>query len=788
MVKAQRLGVYIARLTVTFGYSRYRIVAKPSDDIFQRATTALRVGKFAEAERDFRKLLKAQPRHVGALNLLGIILVQRGKFAEAEPFVKRALHESPNSDATLYNYGIVLKALGRPEEAVQRFSQALAINPAADGWNNRGTACNDLGRYREAIIDFDKAIALNPKYAAAYCNKAKSLAALKSYDQALDAFDRALALEPNFAWAWSGRGNLLFDANRCDEASEAYDHALRLQPDLAEAWLGRGNVFAKVHRHADAAAAYDRALALKPELADAWLGHGNNFADVNRFDQAAAAFDKAIALRPDLAKAWAGRGAIFSIRKQFGDALAAYDKALAIDSDLTRAVCGRVQAKQYMCDWTNFHLEVSHLQALIEAQTLISNPFVTLSLPISAAEQYECVRRYAVDQPRFPPRWRGERYTHDRIRVAYVSSDLRDHPVGRQIVELFEQHDKSRFELTAISLGAAPGSETRSRIKAAFEHFVDAPAPDDREIADYIHRHEIDIAVDLNGLTDGNRQNVFAQRPAPVQVNYLGYAGTLGADYYDYILGDRTIIPEDQFQFYSEKAAWLPDSYMATESLRPISGRAPVRADQNLPETGFVFCCFNASFKLSSEVFSVWMRLLKAIAGSVLWLSDPGEAAKANLQREAEQAGVAVDRLIFATRVPSLADHLARQRLADLFLDTLPYNAHATAVDTLWAGLPVLTCRGETFAGRVATSLLNAVGLPELITGSLADYEALALKLAQDPATLASLKAKLARQRESFPLFDSRRFARNIEAAYVTMWERYRSGQPPAHFAVDAGA
>ena len=696
---------------------------------------------------------------------------------------------TPNSDATLYNYGILLKALNRPDEALQRFSQALVINPVvADSWNNRGATYNQLRCYQEAIIDFDKAIAINPNHAAAYCNKAASLAELKIYDQALAAFERALALEPKLAAAWSGGGGVLLMQRQFEAALATYDKAIAMQPDLAEGWLGRGNTLIAFGRNSDAEVAYDRALALKPNLAEAWLGRGNAYHTKRWHGEAMNAYDKALALKPYLAEAWLGRGNSFYNLKNYDQAIVAYERGLALAPDLRFAVSSRLHVKQRLCDWTNFEAEVAALLATSRTQNCLSIPFFNLSLPMSTAEQYECAVRFVAEQPPFPPHWRGERYAHERIRVAYISSDLREHPVAHLMAEVFEQHDKSRFEMTAISLGPERESEIRSRIKAAFEHFVDAEGPSDDQIADYVRQNEIDIVVDLNGLTDGGRLGVLARRPAPIQVNYLGYAGTLGADYYDYIIGDRTIVPKDQFEFYCEKVVWLPGSYMPTELQRPISDRASTRTEQNLPENGFVFCCFNASYKLAPEVFAVWMRLLKAIEGSVLWLSSLNDAAKANLRRETEQAGVSPDRLIFATRVEIHADHLARHSLADLFLDTLPYNAHATAVDALWAGLPVLTCLGDAFPGRVAASLLNAVGLPELITGSLADYEALALKLAREPGALASLKAKLACQRETFPLFDSQRFTRNIEAAYVTMWERYRNAQPPVHFAVDGGA
>ncbi len=829
-------------------------MAHPSDDSFQRAFAALQAGKIGDAEKGFKALLKAQPRHVGALNLLGIALVQQVKFAEAEQFVKRALAENKNSDATLYNYGIILKALNRPQEALQRFSEALAINPSqADSWNNRGAVFNELHRYQDAIADLEKAITINPNYAAVFCNKAISLAGLKSYDRALESFARALELEPNLAVAWSGRGgvllmlrqyeaalaaydkavalqpdlaegwlgrgnvlneleryadaeasydralslnaslaeawlgrgNVLNETSRCEEASQAYERALAVKPDLAEAWLGRGNVFVKIHRHDEAAAAFERALTLNPDLAEAWLACGNNFILINNLDEAAAAYDKALTLQPELAKAWFGRGSLLFKRKLYAESSVAFDKALALKPDLKLAESSRLHAKQHLCDWSNFDRDVSHLLTAIRSKKIVSSPFVNLSLPIAAADQLQCAKNYAADLPSSAALWRGEAYTHERIRIAYVSSDLREHPVGRHVVEVFEQHDKSRFEVTAISLWPKHESATRSRIEAAADRFVDAHSLGDHQIADYLRRHEIDIAVDLNGFTEGGRPGVFAQRFAPIQVNYLGYAGTLGADYYDYIVVDRTVIPADHFQFYSEKVVWLPDSFMVTESRRQISEGISSRNVSGLPERGFVFCGFNAAYKLSPDIFAVWMKLLKSVSGSVLWLTDPGEVAKANLRNEAERAGVPAERLIFATRVESHADHLARQRLADLFLDTLPYNAHATAIDALWAGLPVLTCLGETFPGRVAASLLGAVGLPELITGSPAEYEALALKLARDPALLGALKGKLEHQRESFPLFDSRRFTRHLEAAYTGMVARHRSGAKPAPFAVE---
>jgi len=349
-------------------------------------------------------------------------------------------------------------------------------------------------------------------------------------------------------------------------------------------------------------------------------------------------------------------------------------------------------------------------------------------------------RRYDAEHPAFPAIWRGDAYTHDRIRVAYLSPDLSDHVVAQQTAGLFEQHDRSRFEFTALSFGPSRDSGLSRRIKSSFEHFLDVGSQSDHEVAGLLRRLEIDIAVDLAGYTSGCRPNILARRPAPVQVNYLGYAGTLGAGHIDYVLADQIVVPTHQREFFSERTVWLPGSFMANDARRIVSERTPTRRECALPETGVVFCCFNNTYKILPDVFQVWMRLLQAVEGSVLWLAEGNPAAMKNLRPEAGSRGVSPERLIFAPKLPELADHLARYRLADMFLDTLPYNGHATASDALWAGLPVLTQIGETYAGRVAASLLSAVGLPELIAQTPEQYESMAIELSRNPDKIAAIK------------------------------------------------
>jgi predicted O-linked N-acetylglucosamine transferase (SPINDLY family) len=384
------------------------------------------------------------------------------------------------------------------------------------------------------------------------------------------------------------------------------------------------------------------------------------------------------------------------------------------------------------------------------------------------------------------PLWRGERYNHKKIRIAYISSDLRSHPVGITMVAPLEHHDKQRFDVTALSIGLDDGSAIRRRIEQAVDRFADVQAMSDLAVAQLIRELEIDIAIDLNGLTGLFRPRILAHRPAPLQVNFLGYPGTMGASFIDYIIADKNVIPAENRAYYTEQVARLPHAYLPYDGGRKFPDSRRGRAAQGLPETGFVFACFNSLHKLLPDIFSTWMRILRAVEGSVLWLPSESSAVIANLRREAMAQGVAPDRLVFASFEKNPDDHLARLRLADLFLDTLPYNAHSTATEALWAGLPLLTCRGQAFQARVGAGLLETLGLPELVTTSRAGYENLAIALARDPARLGAIREKLAGLRDSNPLFDVRRYTRDLEAVYTEMWNRQQAGLPPQDFSICA--
>jgi protein O-GlcNAc transferase len=751
--------------------------------ITERSSVLLAMDQHDAALAGIEKAIALDPQYPEAHLNRGVLYGQLKRYDEAIAAFDKALRLNPNLGRAWLGYGKVLFELRRFDDAFIAYDKVEALQSNLDEvWIGRGNVFYELGRYDEASAAYDKALAFKPRSAEAWVGRGNVARELKRYDEARAAFDQALAFDAGTAEAWLGRGNVLSEFLHHDAALAAYDQALTLRVGFDEAWLGRGNSLLRLKRFSEALAAYDRAGG----LAEAWLGRGNVFYELRRFPEAAVAYDQALAVKPGLAGAWYGRGNVLRELKQYDEALAAYDEALSLKSDLTVAQSARINAKNCICQWSGWDTDCAQLISLVRNGDTNAGPFEFLAVPSSAQDQLTCAKSWIkIMHPATPPLWQGERYAHDRIRVAYLSSDFREHPVSYLAAGLFDHHDKSRFEITAISWGGSDNSEMRRRLEASFERFIDVGKQSDDQVASLIKGLEIDILIDLAGLTKYGRPNIAARRPSPVQVSYLGYAGTMGAEYIDYIIADSTLIPESDQPHYMEKIAYLPHSYMPHDDRdRRIADRAFGRAEFGLPESGFVFCCFNNAYKLTPHFFRSRMQILKAVEGSVLWLTDDNPSAVNNLRREAALAGVDPDRLVFASRLPSSADHLARHRLADLFLDTLPYNAHTTASDALWAGLPVLTQIGETFAGRVAASLLTAIGLPELIARTPEQFECIAIELATRPEALTAIKDKLTQNRSTEPLFNTALYTRHIESAYVTMVQRHQEGLSPDHIYV----
>jgi predicted O-linked N-acetylglucosamine transferase (SPINDLY family) len=692
----------------------------------------------------------------------------------------------PDHAESHFQLGNALQSQGKLDKAIEHYNKAILSRPNYfQAHNNLGVALQAQGKFDLAVAHYQKALFYKPDHASAHNNLGNTLSAQGRLDAAIEHFNKALTFKPDYAEAYNNLGTVLQAQHRLDEAAQLYRKALSIKPDYVEAHFNLGNVLQELDRLDAAVEHYRKALSLNPYHAKAHNNLGSALRLQGKLNAAVDSHQQAVLLNPDFFEAHSNLGSAFREQGDLDAAVASCRKAATLKPDNAEARLNLFYTQLHCCDWTEYarHVEDS-LNAVSAGKP--GYPFSFLAISASASAQLQCSRTYVSDKfpPSSTPLWTGQIYAHDKIRVAYLSADFHNHATAYLVAELFETHDKNRFELTALSFGPE-GAESaiRERLQRPFDRFLDVRGKSDREVAVLLRELEMDIAIDLKGYTKDHRTAIFAHRPAPIQVNYLGYPGTMGASYIDYILADAYLIPPELQPHYTEKVVYLPDSYQANDTGRRIAERTPSRSEANLPETGFVFCCFNNNYKITPDIFDIWMRLLDKVEGSVLWLLEDNRAASRNLRQEAAKRGISQERLVFAPRM-DLDEHLARHRLADLFLDTLPINAHTTASDALWAGLPLLTCMGEAFAAKVAASLLNAIGLPELITRHLEEYEALALELATTPALLADIRSRLAQNRTSHPLFDTNRFRRHIESAYSTMWERYQRGEPPASFAV----
>ena len=679
-----------------------------------------------------------------------------------------------------------LHRTGRLKDAEALYRKILEAEPGHfDALHLLGVLCIQQGLCDQAIELIARAIGKRPSFPDAHANLGVALAESGRVGAALESYDRALRLKPGNAEAWCNRGNALARLGRHGDALDSHDKALALRPDYGNALEGRATALGRLHHHVEAAAGFSQALSLRPASVRALHGLGNALASLGRHAEAIACYDRAVAIRADDASLLANRANALAALHRYDDAIASYERALETEPQLPYAAGHVAFFRAHLCDWGQYDQSLVALAHEVRAGTLVS-PFSLLALADDPALQHACAVAYARTRwPALAPLWTGRKYGHDRIRIAYLSGDFRDHPITHLAAGLFEQHDRKRFEITGISYGSGASDGVQKLLRPTFDRFLDLRTCGDREIAQRLSDDEIDIAVDLTGYTSAGRPGILAHRPAPVQVSYLGYLGTMGTQYIDYLIADDFVIPPEQRVHYCEKVVYLPGCFQVNGPRREMADRTPTRSEAGLPEQGFVFCSFNNTFKIRPPVFDVWMELLREVEDSVLWLLEADPVAARNLRKEAARRGVAPARLVYAPRV-ALSDHLARHRLADLFLDTLPVNAGATASDALWAGLPVITCAGRTFAGRMAGSLLRALGLAELITCSLQDYQAMALRLARDQPSLRRIRERLERSRLGTPLFDTDRFRRHIEAAYTTMWEKQQLGENPESFAVPA--
>jgi predicted O-linked N-acetylglucosamine transferase (SPINDLY family) len=754
------------------------------DALHMLGVVKLAQGDPNEAARLLTDAVKARPRsHEAALNL-GLALQSLGNNEGALAQYDRALALRPTLPEALNNRGSALRALGRLDEALESYEQALAQRlDYADAFNNRGAVLLDLGRNEEALTSCQQALAARPDFAAAHFNRGNALAALSRHQRALSSYDEALKLEPGNAAALANKSAIFTLLNRHEEALAAAKAAIALDPGQVDALINCGVAAQHLGRPAEALAAYDLALAASPQSITVLRNRGEVLRELGRPTVALANFDLLIAISPKDADALYGRGEVLRALGRHDESLAAFEQALAIAPSHAGALGGAAFAALNACDWTSAQRLTANILPRVEAGMVVS-PFVLLNLTDSPRLHSIGAKNYVREQIKIPPApfRRESTWRQDKIKIAYLSGDFRQHPVAQLTAELFESHDRSRFEVIGISYGIDDGSPLRERIIKAFDAFHDVRL---MGAAKLIYELRVDLLIDLTGYTAGCRPQILAWRPAPIAVNFVGYPGTLGAPFVDYIIADAVVLPFDQQAFYSERIVHLPHCFQPNDTQRKIAAAdTPTREAAGLPEKGFVFCCFNNNFKITATMFEVWMELLSKVNDSVLWLLRSSDSAERSLRIEATARGIDPMRLFFARRIEP-AEHLARHRLADLFLDTLPYNAHTTGSDALWAGLPVVTVAGSAFAGRVGASLLQAVGLPDLVTPDLAAYKALALRLATEPEALADCKKRL-EPRFTAPPFATARYVRHLEAAYAGMHGLWRNGNPPQSFTVNA--
>lgn len=785
----------------------------------------LQQNRSAEAADFLSEAIKITPDNLGAVMHHGMALQGSGRAAEALESFDKALQIQPNLPEALYNRGVALADLQRYELALESYDRALVVQPEmVSALINRGIVLSILARLDDALACFDRVLVLQPSNIAALNSRGLTLRALQRLPEAMAAYERGLSLNPSYADARYNLGVVLLDQQRAGEALAAFESVMAERPNDAELFNNRGVALWNLKRPAEALASFERALAIEPQFVEAWGNRGLAARDMARLDEALASFDMAITLAPRNAVAWNSRGSLLRDMKRFDDAIESYGKAIALRPDYAEALNNRgytwwtdkleyapaladmeraltlapdhayargeiFHLKAYGGDWTDFESEKAEIEGGVRAGQRIARPFMFQALSENPADLQACSRIWARDmypqvpgQPQHDP---AARKQHKKIRLGYLSGEFREQATQILMAGLYDAHDRDMFELIALDNGSNDNSAMRARLEKAFDTWIDIGALSDEDAAARIRAEEIDILVNLNGYFGRPRMGVFARRPSPIQVNYLGFPATLGAPYIDYILADEIVIPKAEYGFYDEKVVTLPGSYQVNDNKGRAIVAAPSRAAAGLPDKGFVFCNFNSSYKLTPDTFAGWMRILKEVEGSILWLLEARGPFAENLRRTAQSHGVDSARIVFAPDLPP-ADHLARLGLADLFLDSLPYNAHTTASDALWAGVPLLTRRGSAFAGRVAASLLQSAGLPELVTETAADYETMAIKLARDSALLKGLRDRLQKNRAGCELFDTDLFRRRIEAAYTQMWQRWLSGEQPQAFAVTA--
>ena len=611
------------------------------------------------------------------------------------------------------------------------------------------------------------------------------LYSLKEFEAAIESWNKAIKINPNYIEAYNGRGNAFIKLQKLDDAIINFNQAIKINPNYFEAYNNRGNAFINLQKLDEAVASYDQAIKIKPDYVQAYHGKAYTLMKSLKLEEAVNNWNKAIKINPNFIAAYNERGHALVVLNRLNEALESYNNAFILNPDSKFLFGNLIHTKFKICSWKSATRDLEELKNKILKSEKSSPPFPTLTFFDSPLLQKMSAEIWTKENfskksiiKKIP-----KRESEKKIRIGYYSEDFHNHAVGLLIAHVLELHDKSKFEIFGFYFGNIVADKVYNRISNSFDQFINIKSKNDDEVVKLSRDLKIDIAIDLMGFTGKNRFDLFSKRCAPIQVNYLGYPGTSGADFIDYLIADKILIPKESQKFYSEKIVYLPDTYQANDSTKQISKKFFKREELGLPTKGFVFCCFNQSSKIMPKIFDIWMRILKSVNGSVLWLFEDNVTASENLKKEAVKKGIDVNRIIFA-RYLSIEEHLARHKAADLFIDTFPYTAHTGCSDALWTGLPVLTCVGESFASRVSASLLNAIGLPELATHTHKEYEDMAIELANNPIRLKEIKNKLEKNKLEKPLFNTKLFTKHIESAYTEMHKKYLKNKKPDHIII----
>ena len=698
-------------------------------------------------------------------------LHEKGKIQDAIRLYLKILENKKNDSQLLFLLGTAYIQIGNTNLGIEQLKKSIFLKPEnLFAHSNLGNAFKDLKRYEDAIASYNKAIEIDINYAEIHNNKGNALKSLERYDEAIESYDKAIKIKSDYAFAYNNKGNALKNLERYDEAIESYDKAIKINPNYIEAHHNKGNILKDLKRFDESISSYDKAIEINPDYYFSFNNRGIIFQHLNHFEKALASYDKAIEINPDYPETYNNKGNILKELKRYDEALTCYEKAIKLKSDFDYMLGKVLNLNMFLCNWIEFDSLIKEINNTIVKKSKVIEPFTFLGLIDNPVFLKLSSEKYIKNNFKKDLEIQSlAKYTnHKKPRIGYFSADFHNHATLHLMMDIFKNHNKSNFDFYGFSFGPQNNDIWNSQVKNYFLKFEDVSNISDKEVAYLSRKLEIDIAIDLKGLTSNSRSGIFSYRAAPIQINYLGYPGTTGADYMDYIIADEVIIPKESSNNYTEKILYLPDCYQPNIKKREISKKSFKRSDFGLPENSFIYCCFNSNYKITPHIFNIWMNILKAVPNSVLWIYKTNETASKNLIKESKAKGVDPKRIIFASYLPN-DEHLKRISFADLFLDTFPCNAHTTASDAVRMCVPIVTLIGKSFASRIASSILNCLDMKELITRDEKEYQNLAIDLARHPKKINEIKDRLIDAISSSPLFDSSKFTKNLENIYLQL-------------------